>query len=120
NWRAVDKFDREYSAYSRLVHHGAAPYVPRVFGYLEFTEPAPFTDHIQIALPAEGLLLEDFPSAQQLSWENLTPTVAVEAFRAVEAVHAALVIHGDVEEWNFLVVDDNKVVLIDFDVASTW
>ena len=41
----------------------------------------------------------------------------MEAFRATEAIHAALVIDGDVNERNILVVDDDKVVLIDFDGA---
>lgn len=91
-----------------------------MFGYLEFTEPTPFTDHIKITVLAAALLLKGFPSAKHLSWENLTPSLAVEAFRAVEAIHGALVIHGDVNERNILVVGDGKVVLIDFDASSTW
>lgn len=117
-----DSFDREYCAYARLICHHAAPYVPRVFGYLKFPQATPFTS-LNLPLlryPAEALLLEDIRDARPLSAETLTLAVAIEATRAVEAVHAALVVHNDIVARNFLVVGEERVVIVDFDWAGSW
>ena len=64
-------------------------------------------------------MLEDLGDPKPLWFDNLTLKLAVEAMRAVEAVHAALVLHGDIAARNFLVVGE-RVVLVDFDSASSW
>jgi hypothetical protein len=49
-------FKNERGVYRRLRHHDGAPYVPKVFGYLEFTTATAFTESLSLPLLSEALL----------------------------------------------------------------
>ncbi|MEY2935869.1 MAG: hypothetical protein RL033_6618, partial [Pseudomonadota bacterium] len=73
-----------------------------------------------------GLVLED---AGEQSFDRLFPSgatslelwlrLAVGAAEALEAVHARGVLHKDIKPQHFFVTDDERVVLIDFSIATT-
>lgn len=66
----------------------------------------------------KALLLEYLPDAQNVTIDNVTIDIGDKALRALHAVHACYVFHGDIHGRNVLLLADGRVVWIDFDSAE--
>ncbi|GJE84566.1 hypothetical protein PsYK624_006420 [Phanerochaete sordida] len=130
-------FMREKEAYAHLQHGGVCEkgYVPQCYGWVELTQA--HVEAIARAVPGlvygdgqdlddlldkayeglfpKGILIEYFPDAQVLSTRNVTRELAEKAVPSLYAIHAAYVLHGDVQQHNILLLPDGRVIWIDFD-----
>lgn len=128
---------REKEAYAHLKQAGLCEqgHVPDCYGWTELRQA--HVDAIAQAVPGltyedgqniddlldkaydglfpKGILLEYFPDAQIMSIHNVTYDLGEKAVRSLYAIHAAHVLHGDVNRRNILLLPDGRVVWIDFD-----
>ncbi|GJE92046.1 hypothetical protein PsYK624_081990 [Phanerochaete sordida] len=133
-------FLREKEAYAHLVHAGVceAGHVPQCYGWVELT--AAHVDAIASKAPdltycdsltikdlqkmvrkgrmPKGILLEYFPDAKTLTYKNATEELGQAACRALSAIHAAYVLHGDISDRNLLIIPNGRVVWVDFNSAQ--
>lgn len=63
--------------------------------------------------------MEYFPDAENLSDKNITFALSENAMRGICSIHECYVVHNDIAERNCLVVSDNRVVWVDFDISFT-
>lgn len=132
------RFRREKDAYAHLIHYGVCESgsVPRCYGWLELSRSScdnlyDFSlatkdqdDFLRISLKKnrrrpKALLLEYLSPVERLSVQNITPTIADTALRALCTIHSAFVRHGDIETRNILLLPEGRVVWVDFDNAKT-
>ena len=120
-WKAA--YEREAYAYALLAYRGVRRCIPEVYwkgelpkwrwngGHGEFNDPNGLL---------YGLVMEWFEDCQQVEFSTLDIPTAEAIGRALDRVHAARVMHGDLQGQNILLVREHKavrVVLIDFSVA---
>lgn len=119
------RFDNERKAYANLIHFGvcADGFAPRCFGWFSLhVDPkakwlSPFANDPE---PPNAILLEFLPESEQMNVRNITYEVAQNAMLALARVHAAGVLHRDINPRNHLVLPEGRVVIIDFDTALSW
>ena len=131
SWVVTTRFEQERDAYAHLVHGGVCDkgIVPKCFGWLTLTHeiidkfgtlPSQ-VDTARIMRNSEttprGILLEYFPDAQPFSIQNVTYELAEQAARALYFVHAAYVMHGDINRRNVLLLSGGRVVWVDFNFS---
>lgn len=61
--------------------------------------------------------MEYFPDAMTISIHNVVYEHGERATRAIWAIHAAYVLHDDINERNILLLPDGRIVWIDFNSA---
>ncbi len=66
------------------------------------------------------LVLEFLPCASEMTLRWTTPQTAQAAMDALDIIHRAGVVHGDIDPRNLLVLPEGRVVWIDFELAGTW
>lgn len=126
-------FLREKEAYAHLLHYGicAQGVVPNCYGWTELSAdhvaailslPRSRCDSDEIALvegvSVKAIVLEYFHDAENLSIHNVTREIAEKAFKALYAIHTAYVQHDDIHRRHILVLQDGRVVWVDFDSAQ--
>ncbi|EKM52936.1 uncharacterized protein PHACADRAFT_147234 [Phanerochaete carnosa HHB-10118-sp] len=125
-------FQRECNAYAHLLHFGVCKRgtVPHCYGWATLSSrdvgklvALPLVSDVVRALsseerPPKDILIEYFANAERLSYRNITSEIAQVALRALHAINAANVIHGDVHRRNILLLPDKRVIWIDFDCSS--
>lgn len=129
----IDRFEQELDGYAHLKHYGIMErgVVPQCYGWLTLT-PA----HIEQILalpkisnaamvikhvrePPRAILLDYFADARPLTIDNISMEIADVALRGLVEVHSAYVMHGDIHSRNILVLPDERVVWVDFNVSRT-
>lgn len=65
----------------------------------------------------KAIVFEYFPDAEPLSIYNITREIAAEAFKGIHAIHTAYVQHNNIHRDHIRVLQDGRVVWIDFDKA---
>ena len=103
---AVDRFEREARAVSRLNH-------PHIVTIHEIGESA-FGRFIVMEL-VEGRTLRDM-AGNMVAWETVVD-VGRQIAKALAAAHAAGIVHRDVKPENVMVRDDGFVKVLDFGLA---
>ncbi|KZT24967.1 hypothetical protein NEOLEDRAFT_1134179 [Neolentinus lepideus HHB14362 ss-1] len=119
------RYKREKRAYERLLQHGVCSegFVPMCYGWFKLhvpEEPGWLRSFAGDKSPPLALLIEHIPDTVQLNVSNITVSIAEQAMLAAEYVHGAGVVHNDLDPHNTLIRPDGTVVIIDFDMASTW
>ncbi|KZT24976.1 hypothetical protein NEOLEDRAFT_1178742 [Neolentinus lepideus HHB14362 ss-1] len=120
-----ERYTREKRAYERLLQNGVCSegFVPMCYGWFKLRvpdEPGWLRSFSGDKLSPHALLLEYIPNSVQLNVSNITVSIAEQAMLAAEYVHGAGVLHNDLDPRNTLIRPDGTVVIIDFDMASTW
>ncbi|KAI0662453.1 hypothetical protein C8Q70DRAFT_908914 [Cubamyces menziesii] len=148
---AKERFEIERDSYAHLSHYGAcdAGVVPRFHGWMELSHTHLYDCNDMIrrtrnsgALPKDqefawvspifedgslacALIIEYIEGAEAISFENLTMAWMDLMMRAVARVHGSYVCHGDLENWNNMLIvpgregRPDRAVVIDFDHAMT-
>lgn len=125
-------FSQEKEAYAHLVHYGicARGVVPNCYGWSELSvehvkaivslcgpDKVSLQDDLKTGVSIKAIILEYFPNAEPLSIYNITRQIAEQAFRGLHAIHTAYVQHNNIHRDHIRVLQDGRVVWIDFDKA---
>lgn len=70
--------------------------------------------------PANYIFLEYVHGMAQLSRKNFTEKRFAQLCKALDATHAAGVLHNDVRLENIMVLPEGKMILLDFGLAKTY
>ncbi|KAH9891067.1 hypothetical protein C8Q73DRAFT_108972 [Cubamyces lactineus] len=148
---AKKRYERERDAYAHLTHYGActAEVVPQCLGWIELShkhvydaidmirrtrdsgtlpggaEPAWVSPIFEDGSVACALIIEYIEDAEPMSYDNLTMARMDLILRALARVHNCYVQHGDLENWNNVLIirgrdgSPDRAMVIDFDHALT-
>jgi serine/threonine protein kinase len=120
------RYTKEVNAYRFLQHYGVPEkgLVPKVFGVIPTINKQRVGQLLQdenpdpIPVPASAIVME-FIHGVRPSEDNMTHTMATKIVHALDAIHAAHVLHGDVEPRNILIdLKTEAAVWIDFSAAE--
>ncbi|KGO78277.1 hypothetical protein PITC_058800 [Penicillium italicum] len=126
--RDLNRFRCESNAYKKLFTSGVCErgFVPKFYGYIDRVDPAMFHPTFQNfahdKLNPSAILLEYLPNAENLNCVNYSDTLYSQAIEGMKEIHRAGVHHRDIYPRNMLIVrgDPDRLVWIDFDVATTF
>ena len=126
--RDLNRFRCEFNAYKKLLTSGvcARGFVPKFYGYINQIDPAIFHPALQSftqdKLKPRAILLEYLPNAESLNCVNYLDILYPQAIKGMQEIHRAGVHHQDIYPKNLLLVrgNPNRLVWIDFDVATTF
>ncbi|PWY91638.1 hypothetical protein BO94DRAFT_623054 [Aspergillus sclerotioniger CBS 115572] len=128
---AVDReFDihvREYTAYRRLQSKGlCGRIVPHLLGRLYKFNPSLCTPHLdhftRDEYPPSAIFIEYIPGMEVIGLHNFSETRMDNFITGIQAIHQALVLHGDTKPRNMMVLknEPERIMWIDFDRAETY
>ncbi|RAH39700.1 serine/threonine protein kinase [Aspergillus brunneoviolaceus CBS 621.78] len=126
--RDLNRFRCESNAYKKLLTAGvcARGFVPKFHGDINRMDPAAFHPALQAfardKLKPSAILLEYFPHAESLNCVTYSDALYPQAIEEMHEIHQAGVHHQDIYPKNLLLVrgDPDRLVWIDFDVATTF
>ncbi|RAL14144.1 uncharacterized protein BO97DRAFT_433256 [Aspergillus homomorphus CBS 101889] len=126
--RDLNRFRCEFNACQKLLASGACErgVVPKCYGYIDRMDPAAFAPVLRHfahdKLQPRAILLEYLPNAESLNCVNYSDALYSQAIEGMEEIHRAGVHHQDLYSKNLLLVhgDPDRLVWIDFDVATTF
>lgn len=116
----------EIKAYQRLQSHGLCDmgYVPQFHGVIEDFDrnllPSPVPACVDESLGACAILLEYIPGLQQLNAETCTDQRRETALGILGKIHEAGVLHNDVGHNMAFSEGEERVLWLDFDMATTF
>ena len=122
-----DSFVRESEAYRQLKHRGVKKCIPTVFGTKEWPRWRWEGRTPEESIPTDGdellfgLVMECFEDCETLHIRRATVPILKELSKGFARIHAAGVVHRDLDERNILLVRKKgitRVVWIDF--SSAW
>jgi serine/threonine protein kinase len=123
-----NRYTKEVNAYRFLYYYGAPEQrvVPRLYGVLptiskkrikELLQDA-IPDNVDLAAPASALVMEYIEGIRPTQ-ENMTDSIAKDILEALNIIHSAHVLHGDVEPMNILISPQTgRAVWIDFSASE--
>lgn len=100
--------------------------VPKFYGYINRIDPAEFHPAFrhfsQVKLKPSATLLEYLPNSESLNCISYSDALYPQAIEGMSEIHRAGVHHRDIYPKNFPLVhvDPDRLVWIDFDVATTF
>lgn len=126
--RDLNRFRCEFNAYKKLLSSGvcARGFVPKFYGYTNRMDPAAFypafQHFAQDKQKPKAILLEYLPNSESLNCVNYSAALYPQAIEGMKEIHRAGVRHQDIYPRNLLLVRGipNRLVWIDFDVATTF
>ncbi|KAK9236648.1 hypothetical protein V1525DRAFT_406436 [Lipomyces kononenkoae] len=126
--RDLNRFRSELNAYSNLRGFGVCErgFVPYFYGYIDRVDPTEFEPALHHFMDDKfeprAILLEYLPDAEELNCLNYSDDRLRHAMDGIKQIHGAHVHHQDIYPRNILIVpgDPERVVWIDFDVATTF
>lgn len=126
--RDLNRFRCESNAYEKLLASGVCDrrFVPKFHGYINQVDPAMFHPALQHfaqdKLNPKAILLEYLPNSEGLNCVNYSDSLFPQAIEGMKEIHRAGVHHRDIYPKNLLLVhgSPNRLVWIDFDVATTF
>jgi serine/threonine-protein kinase len=105
---AVERFRREARAIAKLSH-------PNLVQLHDFGKSVDGRVFLAMEL-LSGKTLDVFAEEKSLPWRQAT-RLAIQAARALEAAHAAGLVHRDLKPQNLFLTEDGEIKLLDFGVA---
>ena len=120
-----DRYTRESTAYRFLIHYDVAV-VPKFYGDLPSIKKtllrkilkSSVPEHVEIRLPASGILIEYIEGGEAPSSENMTVPMARAIINGLDQIHNAHVKHGDCNPRNiFVFPGTDRIVWFDFSTS---
>lgn len=124
--RDLNRFRCELNAYHHLYEFGVCDrgIVPAFYGYIDRIDPSAFHPPLEIFVndkfQPRATLLDYLPHAEKLDCSNHSQDLVRYAVNGKREIHSAFVHHRDIYPKNMLVVSGDRIVWIDFDVATTF
>lgn len=126
--RELNIYICESTAYRRLTQTGvcARGITPQFYGTIENIDPTLCNPHLKAFVkdkyPPTAILLEYIPNMKELDWSNYSEKRMENFIDGMNAIHEALVEHGDIYPRNMMIVegDPERAIWIDFDRAQTF
>ncbi|KAL2825165.1 serine/threonine protein kinase [Aspergillus cavernicola] len=118
--------DPRYTEKGRAAISGACErwFVPCFYGDINQVDPAAFQPALQHfaedKLKPSAILLEYLPNAESLNCVNYSDTLYTQAMEGMKDIHKAGVVHEDVYPKDIVRGKPDRLVWIDFDVATTF
>jgi serine/threonine protein kinase len=124
--RDLNRFRCELNAYHNLRKFGVCDrgFVPAFHGYIDRIDPSAFFPPLKHFVGDEfrprAILLEYLPDEERLNCVNYSEDLFRNVVDGIEDIHRAFIHHHDIYPKNMLAVAGDRIVWIDFDVATTF